>query len=1104
LPEIIIQTKISPPKPPANIIQRESLVGQLKQNLGKNVILVCAPAGYGKTTLVQDLLSNASINYAWLHAGEDMNDFYTFISYLIHSMKKIKESFGDATLSLVDSLKESKLITDMNSIIRQVTGNFINEFFQSFKSEIILVIDDFHELNNYPWLNLTFENILVNMPDNLHVIITSRTLPEFNLSALRSKRKIFELSPKDLIFRREEIEKILRNLYSLNYSKGDVEFLEKSLGGWITGIHLILQAYGSEFNKKNFETSPLPENVFDFFANEIFQNQDKQTQTFLLTTAHLNNFDNSLCDSLLEIQNSSEILRELLSKNIFIEATTVQNEKSEYLLTYNYQALFKAYLISKSYSVMTEDEIGAILKKIYLYYLDRNDRVSAINYALLAKDYTAALLLITAVFQKLFNEGKFEILWKWLGQFAEEVNTNPYLMYFKGILNKYYSGELENAISLLEGALKIFESAKNEEYVIKCHLVQVEILINLGKTDAVLRILNLLKDSKTSPENRARFLYFLGYAHFVAQNYDEALTSLNNSLEISNHHDFKDIKIDISNVLGNINLIRGEFIKSIFYYEQIVEKTTNIFKKFIAFGNLSILYARSGKFDRAREYFEKASELVKLFSTPIFESALMRVEYNLRFECRDFEAAQTLAEKINSFAKRINDKNHIFLSYLFLGETCYYQHKHINAYEYFDLSKTFADEGTDADQMTINLAFALLNKESNGNKGTEKTLLDSYAYYDDRKFIFDKTNLCYHIADFYVRTNQTETGTRYLEECLKTSQEKDYLSFLIREFFYSRKIFDFAISNKLNKDFIKALTAQAIEIADIDWLSGESRERLNNEIENICDIRLTSFGEIEFKVRGRVIPEDKWIRKKRKLILAYLMLFPNNPLTKDKIIDLFYPETPLESVDNIFHQTISNIRSALKPDAEIKPETESGKTKSSKTRSPKETVPEPSFIIYEDKMLKLNPDYIYWVDALEFNRLFNLAGSLQAGDEKRIEYCKKAIDLYKGEMLAGYYEPWCEDLRQEYSNKFISLCEELIAALKQKKSYEQIAIYSERLIQADKLNENGYLNVIEAYVKVNSINRAREKFSQMLRTYEDELGEKPPKEILDKIKVLLM
>jgi hypothetical protein len=86
---------------------------------------------------------------------------------------------------------------------------------------------------------------------------------------------------------------------------------------------------------------------------------------------------------------------------------------------------------------------------------------------------------------------------------------------------------------------------------------------------------------------------------------------------------------------------------------------------------------------------------------------LYRVEYNLRFECRDFEAAQLLAEKINSFAKRINDKNHIFLSYLFLGETCYYQHKHINSREYFELSRTFADEGSDDDQMTINLAFAL-------------------------------------------------------------------------------------------------------------------------------------------------------------------------------------------------------------------------------------------------------------------------------------------------------------------------------------------------------------------------------------------------------------
>jgi DNA-binding SARP family transcriptional activator len=234
------------------------------------------------------------------------------------------------------------------------------------------------------------------------------------------------------------------------------------------------------------------------------------------------------------------------------------------------------------------------------------------------------------------------------------------------------------------------------------------------------------------------------------------------------------------------------------------------------------------------------------------------------------------------------------------------------------------------------------------------------------------------------------------------------------------------------------------------------------------------------------------------------MLFPNNPLTKDKIIDLFYPETPLESVDNIFHQTISNIRSALKPDSNTRIETETKKAKTSRSKEHKENASEPSFIIYEDKLLKLNPDFIYRVDALEFNRLFKLAGSSEAGEDKRIEYCKKAIDLYKGELLAGYYEPWCEDLRQEYSNKFISLCGELIGSLKKRKMYEEIALYSDKLIQIDKLNENGYLNLIEAYVKLNSINRAREKFSQMLKTYEDELGEKPPKEVLEKIKKMLM
>jgi DNA-binding SARP family transcriptional activator len=115
----------------------------------------------------------------------------------------------------------------------------------------------------------------------------------------------------------------------------------------------------------------------------------------------------------------------------------------------------------------------------------------------------------------------------------------------------------------------------------------------------------------------------------------------------------------------------------------------------------------------------------------------------------------------------------------------------------------------------------------------------------------------------------------------------------------------------------------------------------------------------------------------------------------------------------------------------------------------------------------------------------------------------RAVELYKGELLAGYYDQWCEDLRQEYQNRFIRLCEDLIESLKSKKNYEEVIYYCDKLLKTDKLNEKAYLNIIESHVMLDSINRARDKFSQMLKIFDTELGEKPSKDTMEKIKTIL-
>src|SRR5437870_492265 len=104
--DYFIQTRVIPPKLPPRIIHREKLISRLGQNSQGKLTLICAPAGYGKTTLIQDYLSVNKVTYSWFYVHEDIDSFYTFIIYLTHSLNQLNKEFGKNTLQVVERSKQ--------------------------------------------------------------------------------------------------------------------------------------------------------------------------------------------------------------------------------------------------------------------------------------------------------------------------------------------------------------------------------------------------------------------------------------------------------------------------------------------------------------------------------------------------------------------------------------------------------------------------------------------------------------------------------------------------------------------------------------------------------------------------------------------------------------------------------------------------------------------------------------------------------------------------------------------------------------------------------------------------------------------------------------
>lgn len=1094
--EFILHSRITAPSAPKNIITRDDLLELLHSGKDKKVTLITAPAGYGKTTAVSEYLNTHTENFSWYHIHNDVSSPYIFFSYIVHSFRKLEKSFGEEALKFVSALqKDGSRIKDINTALDEIIYMISNECLQVFKNKVTLVLDDVHDIGEQEWLEYSLEKLISELPQNIRLIIISRHTPKFNISHLRGKREILEISRRELAFSGSQIKHLSAKLYSKNYPDEAITYLENSLGGWITGIHLLIQA-SEDSDITSHSEKFMPDNIFDFFAEEIFAKQPGEVQSFLLTTAQLEHFEPLICDYLLDINTSGSILNYLAGKNLFIESVRFVNDKGELASSYNYIQLFKTFLTRKSTETLSKETRNNIYTKVSGFYSEKGYYEQAVNYSLLAGDWKKSTELITGCYDKLVKEGRYEILWQWITAIEDnDIGLDARLYHYKGVLCKYYIGKLDDALLNYDKALNAASSENGSDLTTTVSISKSEILLAMGRSSEAIELLTSLKDSAVTPYNMAMLTQNLGYAYFIIGKYDISLEYLEKAMSICRENNFEELLADTYNYLGNIYINNGDFILSIHYYELALNKVTSLNKKFTVHGNLSILYSRSARYEKAYNHYTSAKDLFKLFKTPLFEMAIKLIDYTMVYEIGDYESAVKLAEEINDMAKKLNSPFHTNLSYLLLGETSYYLGNLPRSKSYYKLSYEYIDEENEKDKVLLNMLETINAMAEKTESKQEVELLRAYSYLDTENAHYDKTSAGYYLAVFYYRTGMFDTALKYLEKTLSLAKEKEYYSVMIREYLRSNELFNFAVSNKVHNETIKEIFTRISEIPGLGWISTEYRKKLSVISRNLYDIKMKCFGELEFIVRGKAVEESKWIRKKRKLILANLFLANSRSLSKDKLIDVFFNDTPLESIDNTFHQAVSNLRSALK--------TEPAAKKNKKKPDNSVLKQEPEYILYEGKTLKLNPDHNYSSDAEEFNRL-TLSAFVETDINMQIGMLITALDMYKGDFLSGYYEPWVENLRDEYRNKYIRNSELLLELLDKSGETESLNNYSQRLAEADKLNENSYYYMVKSLISSGKEKQAKAAYAKMLEEYEKELGEKPRAEIITKFEDLIL
>jgi LuxR family maltose regulon positive regulatory protein len=410
----IIATKLHLPRPRPNGVTRPRLTERLEQGLTRPLTLLSAPAGFGKTTLISNwklIIDNCQM--AWLSLDDDDNDPTRFWSYVIAALQTINAGLGTEAQTLLQSPQPPSLKTIISALLNDL---------DALDTNVLLVLDDYHLIESQA-IHDALLYLLDHLPQQLHIVIATRTDPPLPLPRLRVRDQLVEIRAADLRFTLEEAATFLNQVMGLGLTPQDVATLEGHTEGWIAGLQLAALSMQGRNDVSSFVAAFAGSHryVLDYLVEEVLRRQSESVQTFLIETSILDRLCGPLCDAVSGQSNSQAILVLLEQANLF---TIPLDEERRW---YRYHHLFAEFLRSRL-EYTRPDRIPELHRRAAEWYEHNGLVAEAVPHALATQDWERAARLIEQTGQSFLSRGETATLRRWLSALpAETISARPRL-----------------------------------------------------------------------------------------------------------------------------------------------------------------------------------------------------------------------------------------------------------------------------------------------------------------------------------------------------------------------------------------------------------------------------------------------------------------------------------------------------------------------------------------------------------------------------------------------------------------------------------------------------------------------------------------------------
>lgn len=1029
---VMTRTKVVLPRRRSDLLTRQRLLNLLYELLDDKLIIVAAPAGYGKTSLLVDFAENANWPVCWYALDSLDQAPERFLTYFIAAIEQRFPGFGSQAQAALNAALQGAF-----DIERVVTA-IINDIYEHIHEHFLIVLDDYHLVSGTKEIDDFINRFVQDVGENCHLVISSRSLLTIpNMPLLVARSQVGGLSFEELAFSPEEVQALIMEKYSLAVPQSAAEDLARETEGWVTGLLLSAQTMWQGMTDRLRVARVSGVGLYDYLAQQVLEQQPEEIRHFLLRTSVLEEFDLELVEAVFgRDQDWAPLVESILQNNLFVLPV---GEDGTWI---RYHHLFRDFLQARFEEHFPEEK-NLVLQNLARVYASRREWEKAHAIYRRLGDRTGEAELVQQAGSDLIKNGRMSMLSEWIHALPTEAFSRmPRLQSLRGV-----------------------------------------VLVTRGKVEAGLEALNTAVNALQNSEDRsglARTLARRAVTHRFQGNYPAALQDASQALSIcGDNHEVRDIRADALRLTGGVLVSSGQIEEAVQYLHQahavyrslgdrqnMAQVTMEMGVAHVNTGryhqasedyrqtldywrdahnpvgqantlnNLGVLNHLLGEYKQAAQLFEETLELARQHGFKRIEAFAFTGVGDLYADLDAGTAALDAYQKAREIAQPMG--NRFLLLYLELAEATLAR----KAGDFSRASERLAaawnrlpQGGASSEHGYFALAQGQLSLSTGAAEEAAGQLQEAIRCFDNGGQVVEAARAYLCLAAAWHAAGQLDQARTAVREALRRAAKLESQHVLVVTAQQVKTVLEADQEDPEVQQQVERLQRQ---VQSFETHLSSIRRSLRKHTSSVPfappKITIRALGRAQVELDGKPVTVPEWLNQKRVREFFFTLLSRPEGMTKEEIGLMFWPDSSTAQLKQQFKNLIYRLRYALGQDV----------------------------VLFDEYRYWFNRGLDYEYDVETFLNQLSKAEAAEDPGEK-IAAFRAAVDTYRGSYFVEAEGNWVwqerEHLREMHLDALLSLARLHLHI----GEYKQTLEYCQRIQLIDDCLEEAYRLAMEAH-----------------------------------------